>query len=167
MPIDFTHLDNIQLIKSYPLLLKELRRKKVIRSKNIVGDIGEYLAIDYYNKTPGLPNLQPAPIGTQYVDALSRDGNRYTIKATTGKVTGVFYGLPPLGSEENPDRNFEFIIIVLFDSDYNLIRINEVTWNEFLNYKKWHSRMKAWNLPINKKLLNNTKTVFIDNNKKS
>ena len=51
------------------------------------------MAVDYYINTSGLPNLQDAPTGTQNIDAISRDGNRYSIKSLTGSTTGVFYGL--------------------------------------------------------------------------
>jgi len=44
--------------------------------------------------------------------------------------------------------------------DYNLIRINELTWDQFLYFKRWHSTMSAWNLPINNELLEATKTIL-------
>lgn len=160
MEIDFSKLSGEDLVVAYGSLIKELRDRNIIRSKNVIGDLGEYLVIDYYNKTPGLPNLQAAPQGTQNVDALSRTGDRYTIKSTSGNVTGVFYGLPALDSKELPEKKFEFVIIVMFNKDYVLKRINQLTWEEFLFYKKWHSRMNAWNIPINNNLLSNTKTIF-------
>ena len=162
MSIDFSSLSDEDLVFAYGNLLTELRERKIIRSKNVIGDLGEYLAINIYNKTPGLPNLQAAPQGTQNVDALSRKGDRYTIKSTTGKVTGVFYGLPLQGSNESPDKKFEYVIIVIFNKDYALVRINQLTWDDFLKYKRWHSRMNAWNIPINNELLLKTKTIFMN-----
>lgn len=153
-------LSDTELIQAYSSIIKLLKERGIIRSKNIIGDLGEYVVIDYYNKTPGLPNLQAAPPSTRNVDALSRAGDRYSIKASTGRVTGVFYGFPPKDSDEMPDRKFEFVIIVMFDEDYNLKRINELTWGQFLQYKRWHSRMKAWNISINNDLLKNTKTIY-------
>ena len=160
MAVDFSLLSDEDLVFAYSSLLTALRDRKIIRSKNVIGDLGEYLAINLYNKTPGLPNLQAAPQGTQNVDALSRNGDRYTIKSTTGKVTGVFYGLPPQGSNASPSRKFEYVIIVIFNKEYKLLRINQLTWDDFLKYKRWHSRMNAWNIPINKELLLETKTIF-------
>ena len=77
--------------------------KGVVRSKNIIGDLGEYLAIEHYCSTPNLPKLQQAPPNTQNVDALSTKGERYSIKATSSKLTSVFYGLNPPKSNE-PER---------------------------------------------------------------
>lgn len=154
-------LSDEDLASSYGSIIKELRNRGIIRSKNVLGDLGEYLVIKHYNETPGLPNLSPAPTGTQNVDALSRKGDRYSIKSTTGKVTGVFYGLQDLGSELPEEQKFEFVIIALFDENLALNRINELNWQEFLKFKKWHSRMRAWNLSITRELLDNTNTIFI------
>jgi len=66
-----------------------MRKRKLAFS---VGEFGERLAIQYFQQTPGLPKLQPAPKGTKNVDALSRNGDRYSIKAIcTAKKTGTVY----------------------------------------------------------------------------
>jgi len=75
----------------------------VSRTKNLLGDLGEYLAIEHFNNTAGMFNLQAATTGTQNIDAISRNGDRYSIKATTGNLTGVFYGLEPPDSDI-PDK---------------------------------------------------------------
>ena len=148
------------LVFAYSTVIQELRNRGIIRSKNVLGDLGEYLVITHYNDTPGLPNLSPAPIGTQNVDALSRKGDRYSIKATTGKITGVFYGLHDKGSNLPEKQKFEYVIVAMFDGNLTLKRINELTWEDFFQYKRWHSRMRAWNLSITNDLLENTKTIF-------
>lgn len=95
-------LSNEKLIELYSSIIKELKNRKIIRTKNVTGDLAEYLAIQHYCKTPGLPNLQAAPIGTQNIDAIIRAGDRYSIKAVSGNVTGTFHGLNPKGSSD-PD----------------------------------------------------------------
>jgi hypothetical protein len=128
-----------------------------------LGDLGEYLVIQHYNKTSGLPKLQVAPPGTQNVDALSRKGDRYSIKATRGHGTGVFYGLSDKDSKEINEKKFEYVIIAQFDDDYILKRILELDWEAFLKNKRWHSRMRAWNLGISKKLIADSKIVLDSN----
>ncbi len=145
---------------AYRFIIKELKKRGIIRSRNVIGDLGEYLVIKYYNNTPGLPNLSPAPPGTQNVDALSRKGDRYSIKATTGRTTGVFYGLNDPESSLKEEKKFEYVIIALFDENLVLQRINELSWDEFMKYKRWHSRIRAWNLSVTQELLKNTKTIF-------
>lgn len=38
--------------------------------------------------------------------------------------------------------------------------IIEISWENFLKYKHWHSRMNAWNLSITKKLIKDSKIIF-------
>ena len=160
---DLSSLSAKELIQVYGQLIVELKRRGVIRSKNIVGDLGESLAIEFYNSTSGLPKLKVAPPSTQNIDAISNKGDRYSIKTTTGKTTGVFYGLPPKDSNDSFSQKFEFVVIVLFDSDYTLKGIYELTWVQFLEFKRWHSRMKAWNLSLNRKLIAASNKIFESN----
>lgn len=97
------------MIRTYSLILKEMKQRKIIRSKNVVADIGEQLVVNTYNKKPKFPKLQLAPEGTQNVDALSRNGERYSIKTTTlpNRSTGVFYGLEGIGSKKENTKNLE------------------------------------------------------------
>lgn len=156
----FKELTDGDLIQAYGLLLKELRIRSIIRSKNVIGDLGERIALEHYNRTPGLSNLQLAPPSTANIDAISLSGERYAIKTTTGNITGVFYGLPPLGSDEEPKQNFEYAIIVKFDADHVLEQIIELTWEQFLRHKRWHSRMQAWNLSISRDLIASGKAIY-------
>ena len=153
-------LDTEQLLELYSQLLIQLKQRSIIRSKNLIGDIGEYMAIDYYCKTKGLPNLQVAPIGTKNIDAISRDGERYSIKCTSTKTTGVFYGIHPKGSVENQRQLFEYVIIVILDDIYRLKQILQVDWDTYMKLKHWHSRMNAWNLLINKELVKAATVIF-------
>lgn len=106
-----------------------------------------------YNSTSGLPKLQAAPIGTKNIDAISREGDRYSIKSTTGNTTGVFTGVDFDDKGLPLKQYFEFIIICCFDDDYKLLHIYQVDWNCFIKHKHWHSTMKSWNLILNKDLI--------------
>ena len=136
------------------------KHRNVIRSKNVVGDIGEYLAIDYYTKTSGLPKLQFAPPSTENIDAISVKGERYSIKCTTSNTTGVFYGLNPPESDEPQRQLFEYVVIVVLNDNYQLKKIVQLDWNLFLKHKKWHSRVAAWHLIVSKKLLADATIIF-------
>lgn len=163
--MDFSTLTDTELIKVYGQWIKELKIRGIIRTKNIVGEIGEYLAIKYYTETRGLPKLQAAPISTTNMDAISDKGERYSIKTTTSNTTGVFYGLNTKNDlDKIPDKIFEKVIVVILDDEYNLNKIIQLDWDTFLKHKHWHSRMNAWNLHITKKLLNDSKIIF-DKNK--
>ena len=160
--MDLSNLKNTQIISLYSDLIAELKSRGIIRTKNLLGDLGEYLAIEHYNNTPGLATLQAAPAGTQNIDAISRKGERYSIKSTSGKLTGVFYGLNDPDSPEAESQKFEFVIVVLFDDNFKLKKILELTWDLFLQHKRWHKTMRAYNLSITKKLLAESSVVFSD-----
>ena len=57
-------LSNTELINNYSSTIKLLKERGVIRTKNVVGELGEYYAIEKYSNTPGLPKLQVAPPST-------------------------------------------------------------------------------------------------------
>ena len=153
MSVDIEKLSTEEIIKLYPKILKVLKNRKVIQSKNLIGEIGEFLAISYYNKNPNLPNLKRADASTKNIDAISRDGERYSIKSTSTSLTGTFWGLEPPDSEKKDKQKFEYVVIVRFDNDYALDSILEINWNQFLEMKRWHSRMNAWNIPVNVSLI--------------
>lgn len=154
-------LSDNELIKLYSDIIIELKSRKIIRTKNIIGDLGEYFAIYYYNNTPGLTNLQAAPAGTQNVDAISRKGERYSIKSTSSKLTSVFYGLNDIDSPEKEDKQkFEYVIIVIFGNDFELEKVIEIDWEQFIQYKKWHKTMRGWNLTITRNLIKNSKIIY-------
>ena len=160
MPVDLDKLSIEEIIKLYPKILKELKNRNVIQSKNLIGEIGEFLAISYYNKDPNLPNLKRADASTKNIDAISRDGERYSIKSTSTGLTGTFWGLEPLGSEKKDKQRFEYVVIVRFDNDYALESIVEINWDQFLEIKRWHSRMNAWNVPVNTSLIQMARKIL-------
>ena len=141
---------------------KELKNRGLVRTSNIVGERGEFLAIETYRKISNLPKLQAAPEGTQNVDALSRKGERYSIKIMTepSRTTGVFYGCGNQGDKYPPEKKFEYVILVIIDDDLNLKRIFEIDWDKFLKFRKWHKTMMAWNLTITQNLIDESKIIF-------
>ncbi|MBV6738295.1 hypothetical protein [Priestia megaterium] len=153
-------MNDNDLIGMYRVWLDELKARGMIRTNNVIGELGEYLAIKYYKENPILPKLQAAPTGTQNIDAISINGDRYSIKSTTGKVTGVFYGLNEPDSKIEEKQRFEYVILVLFNKDITLNSIYEITWENFLKHKRWHSRMRAWNLSVSKTFLEDCVKVF-------
>ena len=103
--MDFSKLKDEEVVNIYPEVLKELKSRGIIKTNNLIGDLGEYLAIKTYSETPGLPKLQDAPASTKNIDAISTKGQRYTIKSTSGTGTGVFASLP---TEDDNKIYFEF-----------------------------------------------------------
>lgn len=160
MNIDLKQLENRTIIKLYSEILKELKLREVIRSKNLVGDLGEFLVIDYFNNSANLPNLSFAPPSNKSYDAFDDGNKKYAIKTITNNVTGVFYGLNSNKSTEEDKVIFDYALIVKLDENYDIEKIIQLDWQQFLAHKKWHSRMSAWNLNLSKKLELNCINIF-------
>lgn len=122
-----------------------------------VGELGEKLAIDFFNSTSGLSNLMRAPKGAKNVDALSRNGERYSIKSILkAKKTGTIYP-----DSHNPDKQlFEHLLLVCLNSKYQLSSIYCFTWEEFLKARAWDKRMNAWYVPVSEKRLKLAEKLF-------
>ena len=122
-----------------------------------VGMLGEKLCISYFNSKPGLTNLLQAPPGAKNVDALSRDGDRYSIKTfKKAKKTGTIYP-----DDRNHDKQlFEYLVAVHLNQDYELSAIYRYTWDEFLKVRAWDRRMNAWYVPLSSKKLKLAEMIF-------
>lgn len=158
--MDFSNLSSIELIRAYGELLSEMYAKKLIRSKNVTGDLGEYIVIDYYNKTRGLPELQFAPPSTKNIDAISVSGERYSIKCTTTNTTGAFFGMKKDIDYSNIRPLFEYAVVIKLDATYQTELILEIDWDSFIKHKHWHSRIQAYNLIITKALISDSKIIY-------
>lgn len=156
----FDNISDSELISLYGELISELKKRSIIRTKNVVGDLGERFAIDFYSNSENLENLYDAPPSTKSIDAIGERGNQYAIKSITGNLTGVFYGLPHKDSGEIPEKLFDYLLIVAFSDSYEVTAIYELTWLQFIEHKKWHSRMEAWNVSVNKKVKEQANTVY-------
>lgn len=144
---------DVELLSCYSSVLKELKNRKVIRSENVIGDLGEKMAIEFYARTNGLPTLKLSSASSRFVNAVCTNRKRYAIKTITGKTTALFYGLPGPNSKKNLPELFDYLIIVRLNELFELEHILEIEWKTFLEFKQWHKRMKAWNISITEELL--------------
>ena len=58
MEKSFNNMKDEEVINMYHILISELKERNIIRTKNIVGDLGEYIAINWYNEHKELPKLK-------------------------------------------------------------------------------------------------------------
>ena len=132
----------------------EMRKRKIAFS---VGEIGERLVIEHFRGTPGLPKLQMAPRGTKNVDALSRNGERYSIKAICkGKKTGTVYP----DREDKKKQLFEYLLIVRLNEDWTLNDIYQVAWARFEKIRLWDKQMNAWYVGCSEKTLSAATLIY-------
>lgn len=140
-------LSDIDLLRLRARVAAELTKRGL--ALNVVQVAGS-LAIATYNATPGHANLQPAPTGTQNVDALSRRGDRYSIKGVLDvRKTGTVYP-----DREDPDKQlFVYLIVVRIDADWQLVALYEFDWKTFSEVRSWDRRMNAWYVGLAAKTL--------------
>lgn len=155
-----TEFPDEEVWQYYAACEQELQSRGLVRTRNIVGERGEFLTIETYNKIAGLPNLQAAPEGTQNIDAISRKGERYSIKTMTepSKTTGVFYGCGDKDAIIEKEK-FEFVVVVIIDKNYQLKNIYEINWSQFIELRRWHKTMRAWNLSVTEKFINEARKI--------
>jgi len=149
-------LSDEELVETYPQLLAELKTRGIIRTNNLIGELGEFLAIQSYNNNPSLPKLQLQIASTKNIDATSSKGERYAIKSISGNATGVFSSL----STNSSERMFEYLVIVKFKKDYSLDGIYEISWSQFLEFRRMKQPEGKWNVPITRELLNSSKRII-------
>ena len=151
-----------KLISPYSAAYVELKKRNVLRTKNVVGELGEYYAIDFYNKTPNLPNLSLAPKGVKNIDALSRNGEIYSIKTVTSRkgTSGSFWDPQSINNNE---QKFKYLLIIILNDEYSLDMILELTWEDFFKYKKFNKRMNNYNISLTNNLINSVKIIFQNN----
>jgi hypothetical protein len=155
--MDISSLSNAEVIELYPTILTELKKRGIIRTNNLIGELGEYFVADIYKKTPSLPQLQLNLKSTRNIDATSSKGERYAIKSTSGGGTGVFASLP---TADDGVVYFEYLILVIFNKDYSLKEIYELTWSQFLKYRRMKPPENKWNLPITNEVKNTAKKIY-------
>lgn len=152
--VDLTGLTDAALLRLRAHLEVEMRRRKLAFS---VGDIGERLVLEHFNETRGLPTLLLAPPGTKNVDALSRDGDRFSIKTIwKAKKTGTIYP-----DSKEPDKQlFEFLLVCRLRDDFTVASIHMFMWQEFVKIRSWDRRMSAWYLACSKRTLQAGKAIY-------
>ena len=127
MKYSFTQFSDEELIDVYPNLLKELKSRGIIRTKNIAGELGEYYSYQTYKNNVNLPDIELHPKNHPDCDAVcNKTDKTYQIKSMSHNETGLF---------SNNQQYFDFLIIVKFGDDYMRETIYQLTWNEFLKYR--------------------------------
>jgi hypothetical protein len=149
--IDDVNISDLLRLKAYVEM--ELIKRGVSFD---VGEIGERLCIEHFNSTPGLPKLIAAPAGAKNVDALSRQGDRYSIKTSMrAKKTSTIY------PDTDQDKQlFEYIVLVRLGNFYELLSIYRFSWAEFIRVRAWDKRMNAWYIPLSHRIIKTAELII-------
>tara|TARA_B100000315_G_C14031401_1_gene343341 strand:+ start:33 stop:509 length:477 start_codon:yes stop_codon:yes gene_type:complete len=153
--IDLKNLNDEDLIQIYPDLINELKKRDIIRTNNIVGELGEYFAVKIFNETTNLPKLQMAPPNTENVDALSTKGKRYAIKSTSSNNTGVFASI----AIDQQEPSFEYLLILRWDN-YQVKSLLQFSWEQFVQYRKVKRPENKYHFSLNNQIINEADIIY-------
>ena len=130
--MDLSNISSSELFSIYSNILEELTNREVITTKNLVGEMAEYLVIEHYKNNSSLPNLQKAPPSTKNIDAISSEGKRYSIKSTSTGLTSVFHSV----DIDSNEQQFEFLVVLKYSAFYKVEKIIELHWNQFVKFRR-------------------------------
>ena len=155
MAIDLKNLNDEELIQIYPDLINELKNRDIIRTNNIVGELGEYFAVKIFNETTNLPKLQMAPPNTENVDALSTKGKRYAIKSTSSNNTGVFASI----TIDQQEPSFEYLLVLRWDN-YQVKSLLQFSWEQFVQYRKIKRPENKYHFSLNNRIIKEADIIY-------
>lgn len=148
-----SELSDSKLIASYGEIIAELRRREIVRTKNIVGDLGERYCVQHCN-------IELSETNKQDIDAVAANGDRYSVKSVSegsAKRTSAFH----LEKEHcKSDVRFEFLLVVILSETMQLQNIYSYTWDQFWDLKSWSNTQKAYFLSLSKSNLGKGKVVY-------
>ena len=156
--MELKNLDDTELVNLYPQILRELKERNIIRTNNLTGELGEYFAEKLYKENAHLSTIQLNLKGTKNIDATSRQGERYAIKSRRNDYsTGVFHSLP---TENDGVVYFEYLIFIIFNDDYLLKEVYELTWDQFLRYRRIKKPENKFFISLNQDIRKNIRMIY-------
>jgi hypothetical protein len=108
---DLTQRTPAQLLRLYAGIGPELRRREIVRSENITGDVAEYLFCLALGLTP-----RPEA----HIDAVGPDGKRYQIKGRRLTPSNQSRELGAI--RDMAGQHFDFLGGLLFDESFGIYR---------------------------------------------
>ena len=140
-----------ELINQIGEIHDELKRRDVIRTNNVLGEIGEYLVKEKYRELGYDMVLEST--SKQHYDA--RVGTvKYAIKSVTSKSTGVvrIEGIDTVEKLEKSEKKFDYFVICELGRTYNLKNIYELSWDCFVKYASYHKTSHGFQITLSDKI---------------
>ena len=150
-----------ELVSLYSQSIKELKNEGSSPYEKVLSENWENIL--FLNSTTEIQNFRILVLyqwEQKNINAVSQEGERYSIKSTTSNITGAIYGLEPPNSTVIDKPLFEYMVICKLDSDCSLEGIYQLSWDSFLKHKKWHSRINAWNVTVTSAMKNDSVIIY-------
>ena len=165
MPLDLSHvakdltISDEEIIVGFATLMAAMKYRGIIRTKNVVGDLGErYAEMIYKTHSPKGP-LTRLDTNRSDVDAKDASGSLYSVKAASPESTRTS-ALHLESDHDSAHKVFDFLVVVRVDHLLQPTAVFEFTWEIFWQFKQWSKRQKAWFMPLSKTALNAGSRIY-------
>jgi hypothetical protein len=164
MPLDLDHVSTAadisdeEVVRAFATILAAMRHREIIRTKNVVGDLGERYAMNAYAHHGPRGGLSLRPTNSTDIDALDAASARYAIKAASlgSTRTSTFH----FGQDRaQADAVFDYVVVVRLNDYFQVDSVIEFTWEKFWQCKAWSKRQHAWFLPLTQKVLQTGRVI--------
>lgn len=159
---DSTQVTDDEIVCAFATLMSAMRKRAIIRTNNVVGDLGERYAVLAYEQNPDRKPIHLFKTNTADVDAGDANGRSYAIKAASpaSTKTSAFH----LEQERTADQKaFDYLVVVQVDDLMRPKAVYELTWEYFWTTKRWSKRQNAWFLPLTKGVLRGATLIYQKN----
>jgi hypothetical protein len=153
-------ISNKDLIVAYGHILSAMRKRGIIRTKNVVGDLGESYAELEFSGRKDLPTLKLVPTNEKDIDAIDSEGKSYSIKSASKSSAKRTSAMHLERTHKENDKRFDYLLVVVLEDSMELSTIYQFSWDQFWNLKSWSDPQKAWFLSLPKKNLAIAKKIF-------
>jgi len=148
MKIDFSNLPDDELIYVYSGALKALRARKIIRTKNVVGELGERYAETIFSEISDLPSIKLSATNEKDIDAKDENGKGYNIKTVTESSAKRTSAMHFQKDHKKETKLFDWLLVVILNDSMELKNIYMFSWEAFWEIKSWSNTQKAWYLSL-------------------
>jgi hypothetical protein len=139
-----------ELIQNYSRTLRALRDRGIIRTKNVVGELGERYAEITFSERDDLPTIKLVSTNERDIDARDVKGRGYSIKTVT-ETSAVRTGAIHLEQDHlREDERFDALVVVILSDSMELRNMYTFTWDQFWQLKSWSKTQKAWFMSLTK-----------------
>ncbi len=135
MSHDLSHLNEKELLKLHAAIINELKRRKVVRTKNNpVGDYTEWLVSKALN-------LKLANNSAAGYDGIDENGIKYQIKGR--RITPENKSRQLSAIRKLNEKDFDYLVGVVFDENYSVIDAVVVPHDVVVEYSTYREHVNA------------------------
>lgn len=140
--MDLTNFQPLELIKLHRDIITELKRREIVRTRNqpIAGYTRWLVKRCYRLNDAGNPNDRH--------DFIDDNGIKYIVRSRQVNESTML-NAPFSVIRDIEDRNFDFLVIVVYDMDFNIIQAKKITIESLLLHNHYNEHQNGYVLRPN------------------